>query len=262
VRVITHPNLNPPRINMKTARFLFIVIGISALTLHLSIGDQLSGQPSDKGSAENRIIPDSRFDHKSSKGADLGQADIIYPRVGQHLRPFEKSSQAGVSKNGVLPARGVLAGHRVLPGHGVIPTQGVLPANGVEPGHRPELNHPKPVANNHEVLGQKPVGHSQTKLPSVYDLHPTVLKPSSTAEAKDGLILNRTPNTQEETTKRLPNPQEELSRKSLPDDGANPSLPGVVHNRVGSTASIGQLMPTSTKRSTAALNGTGMKLKP
>jgi hypothetical protein len=247
---------------MKTARFLFTVIGLGASTLQLSLGDQQSGQPSDKGSAENRITPDSPVDHQNSKLTNTDRADIIYPRVGEHVRPFEKSSQAGATRNWVLPAKRVLTAHGVLPGHGVIPTRGASPANGLQPGHHPELNHPKPVANNHEVLGQKPVDHSQTKLPSVYDLHPMVLKPSSTAVAQDGLILNRTPNAQEEMTRMSPNPQEELSRKSQAGDGANPSLPGVVHNRVGSTATIGQLMPASTKRSTAALNGTGMKLKP
>jgi hypothetical protein len=247
---------------MKTTRFLFTVIGLGALTLQLSLGDQQSGQPSDKGSAENRITPDSTVDHKNSKVTNKDQADIIYPRVGEHLRPFEKSSQIGTTKNWELPAKGALAAHGVFPGRGVMPTHGVLPANGVQPGRHTELNHPKPAANNHEILGQKPVDHSQTKLPSVYDLHPMVLKPSSTAVAKDGLILNRTPNAQEETAKILPNPQAELSRKLQAGDEANPSLPGVVHNRVGSTATIGQLMPASTKRSTAALNGTGMKLKP
>jgi hypothetical protein len=241
---------------MKTARFLFTVIGLGALPLQFSLGDPLSGQAPDKGSAENRITPDSPVDRKIKKGANLDQADIIYPRVGDHIRPFEKSSQTGATKNGVLPGKGVLAAHGVFPGHGV------LPANGVEPGHHPELNHPKTVANHHEVLGQKPVDRSQTKLPSVYDLHPMVLKPSSTAVAKDGLVLNRTPNAQEEKTERLPNTQEELSRKLQAVAGANPSLPGVVHNRVSSTATIGQLMPASTKRSTAALNGTGLKLKP
>jgi hypothetical protein len=247
---------------MKTARFLFTVIGLGALTLQLSLGDQQSGQTSDKGSAENRITSDSPVDHKNSKVTNNDQADIIYPRVGQHIRPFEKSSQTGATKNWILPAKGVFAAHRVLAGHGAIPTHGALPADGVQPGHHPELNHPKPVANNREVLGQKPVDHSQTKLPSVYDLHPMVLKPSSTAVEKDGLILNRTLNAQEETAKVLPNPQDELSRKSQAGDGANPSLPGAVHNRVGSTAAIGQLMPSSTKSSTAALNGTGIKLKP
>jgi hypothetical protein len=247
---------------MKTARFLFTVIGLGALTLQLSLGDQQSGQPLDKGSTENRINPDSPVDHKNSKITNKNEADIIYPRVGEHLRPFEKNSQTGASKNWVLPAKGVLAAHGVISARGVIPTHGALTTNGVQPGHHPELNHPKPVANNHEVLGQKPVDHAQTKLPSVYDLHPMVLKPSSTAVARDGLILNRTPNAQEEMTRMLPNPQEELSRKSQSGDGMNPSLPGVVHNRVGSTATLGQLMPVSAKRSTAALNGTGMKLKP
>jgi hypothetical protein len=241
---------------MKTVRFLFSIIGFGALTLQFSLGDQQSGQPSTKGFAENRVTPDSLVDHKNSKVTNKDQEDIIYPRVGEHIRPFEKSSQTGPTKNGVIPAKGVLAAHRVLP------VPGVLPANRVQVTHQPELNHPKPVANNHEVSGQKPLDHPQTKQPSVYDLHPMVLKPSSTAVAKDGLTLNRTPNAQEETTKSLPNPQQALSRKSPAGDGANPSLPGVVHNREGTTATIGQLMPSSTKRSTAALKGTGMKPKP
>jgi len=127
----------------------------------------------------------------------------------------------------------------------------MLPANGVQPAHHPELNHPKPIANNHQVLGQKPVDNFQTKLPSVYDLHPTVLNPASTAVAKEELLVNRTKNPQVELTKRLPATNE-----------ANASLPGVVHNREGSTAAIGQRMPSSAKTSTAALNGTGIKLKP
>jgi hypothetical protein len=241
---------------MKTVRFVFSIIGFGALTLQFSLGDQQSGQPSTKGSIEDRIPPDSPGDHKNSKVTNKAQEDAIYPRVGEHIRPFEKSSQTGPIKSGVLPAKGVLAAHRVLP------VPGVLPANRVEPTRHPELNHPKPVATNREVLGQKPVDHPQTKQPSVYDLHPMVLKPSSTAVPKDGLTLNRTPNAREETTKSLPNPQEELTKKSPAGDGANPSLPGVVHSREGTTATIGQLMPSSIKRSTAALNGTGMKHKP
>jgi hypothetical protein len=241
---------------MKTARFLFTIIGLGAFTLQLSLGDQQSGQPSDQGSAESRITPDSSGDHKNSKVTNQDQADIIYPRVGEHLRPFDRSSQIGPTKNGVLPGNGVLAVHRPLPAHGaltvhgVLATHGVLPANRVQPTHHPEMNHPKPVANRHEVLGQKTSDSPKTKQPSVYDLHPMVLKPSSAAIAKDGLLVNQTKNPPVELKQKLPATEE-----------ANASLPVVVHIRQGSTGTIGQLMPSSTKSSTAALSGIGIKLK-
>ncbi|MBV8176014.1 MAG: hypothetical protein JO151_15820 [Verrucomicrobia bacterium] len=176
-----------------------------------------------QGLDENQTTSELPADHMDGKrkGVNKERADTKHSKWSDNSRASENSSQIGPMKKGILPA------------------------------HRPGQDRPKQVANNHGVAGEKRVDHPQSKLPVVNDFHQPGLNQPSTAVAKDGLMMKRTRDPQEELTRRLP-----------VGGGADPSLPGVVRSRGAATPIIGQLMPSRAKTSTAVINGTGMKRKP
>jgi hypothetical protein len=281
--------LNLPKINMKRGCFLFRIISFGALTLGLSLADQPSGQPSGQGLDENQTTSDHPADHMDvnkeqadsmhPKSSDSGRASE------------NSSSQTSPIKKGMLPAdRPGQDRPRAGQGLDENQTTSELPADhmngkrkgynkeradtkhskwsgnsrasenssqtgpmkkGILPAHRPGQDRPKQVANNHGVAGEKRVDTPQSKLPVVNDFHQPGLNQPSTAVAKDGLMMNRARDPQEELTRRLP-----------VGGGADASLPGVVRSRGAATPIIGQLMPSRAKTSTAVINGTGMKRKP
>jgi hypothetical protein len=208
---------------MKTACFLFTIIGFGALTLGVSLADQPSGQPSGPGPEKKETTSDRPANQMrgKQKGLNEEQADTLHHGLGESGGASKKSSQTGPIKKVILPA------------------------------HRPDHDHPKQVTDNHGYAGEKRVDNPQSKLPSVNSFHQPGLNHPSTAVAKDELTINRTANPQEELTKRLP-----------VGNGANASLPGVVHSGGAGTPINGQLTLSRAKTSTAVLNGTGMRHKP
>ena len=280
--------LNLPKINMKRGCFLFRIISFGALTLGLSLADQPSGQPSGQGLDENQTTSDHPADHMD---VNKEQADSMHPKSSDSGRASENSSQTSPIKKGMLPAdRPGQDRPRAGQGLDENQTTSELPADhmygkrkgvnkeradtkhskwsdnsrasenssqtgpmkkGILPAHRPGQDRPKQVANNHGVAGEKRVDTPQSKLPVVNDFHQPGLNQPSTAVAKDGLMMNR-----------ARDPQEELTRRSPVGGGADASLPGVVRSRSAATPIIGQMMPSRAKTSTAVINGTGMKRKP
>jgi hypothetical protein len=281
--------LNLPKINMKRGCFLFRIISFGALTLGLSLADQPSGQPSGQGLDENQTTSDHPADHMDvnkeqadsmhPKSSDSGRASENSssqtspikkgmlpadrpgqdrPRAGQGLDENQTTSELpadhmygkrkGVNKERADTKHSKWSGNSRASENS---SQTGPMKKGILPAHRPGQDRPKQVANNHGVAGEKRVDTPQSKLPVVNDFHQPGLNQPSTAVAKDGLMMNR-----------ARDPQEELTRRSPVGGGADASLPGVVRSRGAATPIIGQLMPSRAKTSTAVINGTGMKRKP
>jgi hypothetical protein len=214
--------LSPPRINMKTARFLFTMVGFGALALRLGFARETSDQAREPALSENRAKTTNDRSADQALGyparGNRDQADEKHSKSNDDRHIFEKSSQADPIMKAI-------------------------------PMHRHDQARPKQVTNSHEDSCDKRVLNPRTKSTSVNDLHQRALNQPSTA-AKGGLMMNRTGN-----------PREQLVKLPV-GSRTTALLPGVVLGRGATTGIIGGLALSSAKNSTAVINGTGMRRKP
>jgi hypothetical protein len=92
IKKMNHRRLNlPPRINMKTARFLFTVMAFGSLTLGLGYAGELSSPSSKRETRENAIASNrsgapahaktDRTEGKPSKHEEDGHPGLVKPQV-------------------------------------------------------------------------------------------------------------------------------------------------------------------------------------
>jgi hypothetical protein len=158
---------------MKTARFLFTIVGFGALTLGLGFASEPSRQPSGQGPSEDQAA--------SKRPVGLTQGNPVRgkaaPTEGQHSESkddshaSEKSRQAG-------------------------------PIQKATPTHRPGQDRPKQVAKGYEDPAGQRVDKIQTKRPSVKDLPQPGLNKAAVG-AKPGLMM-KTAGNQRQQFPRLP----------------------------------------------------------
>ena len=205
---------------MKTTRFLFTIVGFGALTLGLSFAGEPSIQPSAPSPTENHATSDRPADQaQGSPGRGKSdQTDGTHSKSKDDSRASEQSSQAG-------------------------------PISKAMATHRPNQGRPKKGANRQEDPSGQRVNDTQTKQPSVSNLHQPGLNQAATA-ARDGLRMN-TIGSQRQPPARLP----VVSATTAP-------LPCTVRGRGAASATIGGLAASSARSSTAAINGAAIKPKP
>jgi hypothetical protein len=147
---------------MKTARFLFTMVGFGALTLGLGFAGESSRQPVGQGPSENQTASDHHGDQEpGNRGhGNRDLADEKHSNSNDNRHVSQKSSQAGPIKEAI-------------------------------PTHRDDQDRPKQVTNSQHDSGEKRVDNAQTKRASVNDPHQPGLNQPVIA-AKDGWMMNKT----------------------------------------------------------------------